>query len=307
MVLYNSHRQTTPLLKNVENRKKYIFLEMSQIWRYIPIRSKKKAKYRVIYLMLSFLAPKYIIDINWITTQHGLYKIWTNKHKRSKFIVIQHGSYVGGVVTDKAHRYTKCDAFLTWGPYFTDLFKKMNAGKQVDIKSFGNPVYNEIERSEFSYPMKKKGNILLAPSGIKGERLRALYALKEKLVELDFKIYLKEHNFQSRKFQKIYDIERVEGSASEVLSTQAYDVVVTDHSSLMLDAIFYKNPVFYFSAPGNLDEYEKNKFVDYLGNVFEVYQEFQCKSDVYKLIDVNRQEEMFSDLVSIRSNRLCIN
>ena len=111
LVLYNRHRQTIPIIQNAANRKEFFFVEMSKIWGMIPLRSTQKAKFKVMYWILSLLNPTYIIDINWITSYQTLFLIWARKHKDSTFVVFQHGSYIGGIVTDKAHRFTKCDVF----------------------------------------------------------------------------------------------------------------------------------------------------------------------------------------------------
>ncbi len=143
VVLYVLHRQTLPIINNPINKQKFVFINVMYLWRIFPLPGKYKLKFKIMYLILNIISPKYIIDINWVSKWESLYKVWTKKHQKSKFIVIQHGGYVGGIIKDNAHKYTKCDVFLTWSEYFTNLFKEYNKGKKTEIVTFGNTVYNK--------------------------------------------------------------------------------------------------------------------------------------------------------------------
>lgn len=306
IILYTEHRQTLPLLQNKENRSGFFFINMSPLWKLIPFRSYDKRKYRIMYLVLSIIHPKYIIDINWISPYNSLYKLWTKNNNNSKFVVIQHGSYVGGVVTDVAHRYTKCDIFLTWGEYFTKLFSHYNSGKKVEIINYGNTIYNGFNRDDFHYRETSKiQRILIAPSGVKDERLDAIYTLYKKLKELDFEVSIKLHNFQERRFGKIEGIPTDSRNPFAILKDQEYDLIVTDHSSLMLDAIFFKNKVLFFSKESSLmPAYTNNQYLKYLDNQIDNLLNVTTKEEVFSFLSIDKQERLLSSLVFVRSNSL---
>lgn len=296
IVLYNKHRQSIPIVNNKRNRKKYIFLNFNRILSKIPIKSEYKLKYKVAYIILNFISPKYIMDINWISRMSCLYKLWTKNHLKSKYIVIQHGSYVGGVVTDIPHRYTNCDVFLVWGNYFKILFENYNKGKKIDILNFGNPVYNEFNRDDFHYKdeHQSKIKVLLAPSAIEGEPLEQLYKLYDKLVELGFDVKIKEHSMQN-KFAQITRLPKELCSPLKLLKDQHYDIIVSDHSSIILDAIFFKNPVVSFS-------YQETKFLEYLDNAFDQVDSIVNKENFLKYFNKKQQELLFSYMVNSKNN-----
>src|SRR5688500_6708095 len=112
IVLINRHRQTVPLLNSEWNRKNFVFIESIYFWRIIPFSSKSKAKYSIMFMILNLVSPRFIIDVNWISKWHSLYFLWCRRHSPSKFIVVQHGLYSAGIVTDAAHRYSKCQVML---------------------------------------------------------------------------------------------------------------------------------------------------------------------------------------------------
>ena len=116
LIMYDRHRNTAPLADDADNKKYFVFWSLGNFWKCIPLKNKHKLKHRIMYVILSLLNPKYILSMNWISKRESLYKVWTAKNPKSKFVVVQHGGYVGGFVTDIPHRYTKCDDFLTWGP-----------------------------------------------------------------------------------------------------------------------------------------------------------------------------------------------
>jgi hypothetical protein len=98
-----------PIAMNLVNRKVFYFIDISLFWKYIPFRTSDKRKHKIMYVILNLIQPKYILSMNWLTKRESLYKVWTKNHPESAFIVVQHGSYVGGVVTDIPHKFTKCD------------------------------------------------------------------------------------------------------------------------------------------------------------------------------------------------------
>ena len=240
LVLYNKHRQTFPIIHNEYNRKEYIFISDYWMWRYVPFRSSSKWKYRIIYLILSFLSPHLILDINWINLKGGFYHLWAKKNRPSKFVVLQHGSYAGGIVTDIAHRYTHCDEFLTWGDYFTDYFEKANCHKSIKIKTFGNPVYNEVNRTDLNYPnLDDIKKVLIAPSAVPADRKREYISLLNNLAKTNLELWFKPHNMQE-KTGGVFDLpEAVQLYEGDNLWAH-FDFLITDISSLLLDACYFK-------------------------------------------------------------------
>jgi hypothetical protein len=306
LVLYNKHRQTIPIIQDAVNRKKFFFVEMSKIWGMIPFRSTQKVKFKVMYWILSLINPKYIIDINWITSYHTLFLVWTRKHKGSSFVVFQHGSYRGGIVKRSDHRYTKCDIFFTWGDYFTKLFQSYNAGKRVRIASFGNPVFNQFDRSHYRYSEEKIQKILLVPSVIKEDRLKALASFSRHLETKGYVIVLKEHNLQNKYGEEIAHFAKEGGNIVDLLSEHRYDLIITDHSSVLLDAIFFRNRVLIFSAPESTYAFSESIFSDYLGNLHDEYdlEQEQLNVDISDKVNLSRQEELLHSMIYLSDNNL---
>ena len=261
IVLFDKHRHTMPIAMNLVNRKVFYFIDISLFWKYIPFRTSDKRKHKIMYVILNLIQPKYILSMNWLTKRESLYKVWTKKHTNSKFIVIQHGAYVGGVVVDSDidHRYTKCDVFLTWGEYFVEQFKSYNSRKKVSIVKFGNPFFNDYNRADYKYNEVKSNKILLLPTALDKENLEIFNTLINKLRELQLHVTIKTHAKQgnneknsdgSPKFPKIDKIICLTGPLYPLLQNNDYDFIISDHSTSLLDAIFFKNKVIYFD-PNN--------------------------------------------------------
>lgn len=263
------------------------------------------------YMILNAIGPKYILSMNWISRRESLYKVWTSKHPHSKFIVVQHGAYVGGYVTDISHRYTKCDIFLTWGPYFSEMFAKYNQGKSVRIVSFGNPVYNDLNRDFFSYRECGTFRILLIPTALDWEALPPFAALIKKLQQIGFEVLVKEHAFQGvikdesgkLKYPLLEDVNKLTGQLYSILQNNNFDFVISDHSSALLDAIFFKNKVIYFDPNSNKTGYTTN-YANYLPNLY-LQTIDQLNSDLlYGLINIQNQENLLLNMISFSENIL---
>jgi len=306
IVVCNLHRQTLPVVNNRENRKDYIFMDVLYLWRIFPISGKYKLKFKVMYFVLNLVNPKYIIDINWTSKWNSLYKVWTKKHQKSKFIVFQHGSYRGGVVTDRIHRYTKCDIFFTWSDYFTDLFKKYNCDKRTEIITFGNPIYNRNERDEYKYQNKSHGKILFIPTAILEHRLKDYLDMSDKLKKIGFSVEIKEHNYQGRRIQrsggdlyfpKIEDIVKVDGDLEIILKNNEFDLIISDNSTALLDAIYFKNKVLYFAPDYFRKEYVSNQYSKFLKNIFYNFQNFKKMEDLYNCVSLEAQEKLLNNMI----------
>lgn len=304
IILFSNHRQIEPLRRNRYNRKRYLFLSYKKIFNLIPFRSSSKVKYRIIYFILTCINPKYILGINWIGRESRIFKLWTRKNSGSKSIVIQHGAYVGGIVTDKPHRFAICDVFFVWGHYFLEVFQGYNSHKKVEILNFGNPIYNEYNRDEFEYSNLRLNRILIAPSGIKNQRLQNLYQLIDKLEFLGFEVYIKEHKFQTSRFEKIEFDKVVLNNTYDLLEKQSYDIIIADHGTMFLDAVFFKNRVVYFSSPGELPENYDNFYTKNVKNLYNYLDDINTKEGLYDFVDLSSQEDLFSSMIFLGTNEI---
>jgi hypothetical protein len=304
IILYNRHRQTIPIVVNPGNRSAYYFFETQFLWKMIPFSGKNQWKYRIMNQVLNFIGPKFILDINWIGKSHSLYYLWCKRHPESKFVVVQHGVYAGGIVTDIPHRFTKCQVFLCWSEYFIEVFRNFNRSKKVILANFGNTIYNKTDRTKFEYPATTGNRILLVPSAIGGERLRQLIAFKDKLVALGFSVDLKEHNFQTRIYEEIKGIHKIGGDIYEILSQKEYDIVISDHSSSLLDAVFFKNNTLFFSPEGEIIECSRNLYNDYLVNVALDFEKLSSREELFALVNTGALEKLFDYMVNAGNNEL---
>lgn len=310
-ILYDKHRQTKPLTTNQLNKKKYWFINIGLIWNFIPFKTSDKRKHRVMYFILSCIKPKYIISMNWLSQRESLYKVWTDKHSKSKFIVVQHGSYVGGVVTDIPHKYTKCDVFLTWGPYFTTEFSTLNSLKKVKIINFGNTIYNTYQRENTSYKAIQHNQILLVPTALDFKNTIHFSTLIKKLEELQFKVVIKEHGKQGTerdkngvfKYPSLEGITKITGDLYSILENNDFDFVISDHSSSLLDAVFFKNKVLYFDPNNELKGYKTN-YSNYLTNLYDTDLGAATKNTFYELISIDNQEALLNNMIYKGTNSI---
>jgi hypothetical protein len=305
IILFNPHRNSSPLL-NADNKKKYVFIDPNWIWKitFIFGRNSKLRDIAFVWI-LNIINPIYIIDINWITHLQTIYYVWC-KNNGKKFIVIQHGTYVAGVVTDAAHKFTKCQEFWVWSHYFKNLFEENNKGKKVNFKIIGNPVYNQFDRNKMQYKSGIGMNILIAPSLVKDTRYEAYENLINKLSSLGFEITVKPHLFQnilSKNFNWEYQIS---GNFYDILNSQKYDIILTDVSSAMNDIVFFKNKVIYFSPAGLENYYTENIYSIYLENLASSFETITQKEEIFKLVNINNQERLLTNLI-IQGNNIISN
>jgi len=312
IVLYDKHRHTLPLVTNEINKRKFYFFDIAVIWKYIPFKTSDKRKHRVMYFFLNLIKPKYILSMNWQTKRESLYMVWTTKHPKSKFIVIQHGSYVGGFVTDIPHRYTKCDVFLTWGAYFVDQFLKYNNRKKVQMVRFGNPIYNNFNREDFTYKNINSNKVLLLPTALDDQNLKQLYILIEKLNQFNFKVVVKTHAFQGNdkfikdgtfKFPKIEGVNQIKSDLYTILKNNDYDFIISDHSSSLLDAVFFKNKVLYFDPNNKIKGYT-TYYSHFLPNLFEEDFTSLSKDRLYEFLSREKQEVLFESMIFKGTNTI---
>ncbi|MEZ7506107.1 MULTISPECIES: hypothetical protein [unclassified Flavobacterium] len=249
--------------------------------------------------------------MNWLTKRESLYKIWTANNSKSKFMVIQHGVYCGGAVTDVPHKYTKCDVFCTWGPYFTTLFSEFNSLKKVKIFNFGNTIYNTYNRHNYSYKCTSTNKILILPTALDAKNIIYINVLIKKLQELKYEVFVKEHGKQgvekdrngTLKYPNIEGVSKITGELYPILQSNDYDFIIADHSSSLLDAIFFKNKVLYCD-PNNKSNGYTTQYSNYLSNVFLDNYSFKCKNYFEDLLDITNQEALLAEMITTGNNEL---
>jgi hypothetical protein len=250
---------------------------------------------------LTVINPAFIIDINWITRLHTLYFVWCKKNHK-KFAVIQHGTYVAGLITDIPHRIVKCQVFLVWSSYWKQLFEKYNPGKNFMCTVFGNPVFNSMDRTQFAYADNVGNRVLFAPSLMEGSRYDQGQLLIDKLIELGFTVTLKEHVYQSIR-SKSFDCENTAaGNLISSLSDHKYDFIITDVSSSMSEILFTKNRAIFFSPPGFFDFYTKNVYSQYFNNLALQLDSLKNRQDLFDYFDMDAQESLLALFVEKGDN-----
>jgi len=304
VILYNPHRNSVPLA-NAINKKRYVFVNYNPIWKLTRLMGRgNKIRYKAMSLLLTVIKPRYIIDINWISKLQFLFLVWCRNHRPSEFIVVQHGLYKGGIITDNAHKYAKCDVILCWGEQSEREFLKYNKGKNIRIIKFGNTFYNNYNRELFKFPESAGDRVLIAPTVLWNERKVALENLTRKLSSLGFSVFLKEHQAQSKLSTPIDYPVKVSGNFYEMLRNHEYDIVICDTSTSLVDSLFLKNPTLYFSPPGDFIEFTKNVYTGYLKNLHDHIDEMDDKANLYKFVDLTNQENLFNFIHTKGNNSL---
>jgi hypothetical protein len=205
---------------------------------------------------------------------------------------MQHGAYVGGIVADNNHKYMRCDKFLVWGEYFKKLFKSYNKQRHNDILVFGNPIYNSISRTRFKYP-SNIDQILIALSYMDDEKLASYARVFKQLCRKHTKIFIKYHNQQIRKFEHESNKE-IKGNFASIVNQ--FDLIIVDHSTVLLDAIFFKKNVIFINFDRRetvYDQFLKNHFNTLEGDSFSLKA----------LVDQKAQEELFHYMISMKNNK----
>jgi len=306
LVFFAPHRNSNALLNDV-NRQQYIFMNPLYLWKSTAVAGRNsKRRYRLMAMLLTMFGPAYIVDINWITKLHTLYFVWCKKHAPAKFIVVQHGAYVGGNITDKPHRIAKCQVMLVWSEYFKNLMLQYNAGKKISFPVFGNPPFNQYNRQQFAYRVastQKKILVVIAP--FKTQRMSVLLPFMNTLVANGCQVFLKEHAMQKTMSRPIEGFDKVHGNLYDLLQKEKYDIVITDVSSSMADIIFFKNKAIFFSPEGDDPIYsEPNLYSRYLKNAAEYVSSLTSFEALYSFVNIDAQEKLLQQLVQPGDNRL---
>lgn len=304
IVLYSKHRQTSPLVNSI-TKSKFIFVDYLLFWKFTYIFGRNSTlRYRMMGMIISLISPKYILDINWITKMHTLFYVWCRKSKSSKFVVVQHGIYAAGIITDLPHRYTKCDIMLCWSEYFKEILSGYNKGKKVNFYVIGNTVYNEYDRNKFQYKETPGHKILIVISPMGGERLKALIEFKDNLEKMGFDVSLKPHPLQEVYESPIEGFKKVGGTLYSILSSDDYDIIMCDTSTSLLDAIFFKKYVMFFSPDNTTIHYTENIYSSHLKNFAKIYKTIGTAQELKDNLSIDSQEGLLNQLVSPGNNYL---
>ena len=249
-----------------------------------------------------------IITGNWISRYEAFYSIYTAKHPKCKFITVQHGAYVGGNITLSSHKYCRSDIFLTWGSNFSEKFKTLNSLKNIEVIDFGNPLYNAKNRDKYKYQKNKVKRVLIANSGVTKVGSENLLKLIRKLSRLNIEVHLKMHPHQEKKFGRIdlSDVKVIRAKQdSRILESNLYDVVISDHSTFLLDAIFYKKKVIYFPQFDRGKDFHKNLYSDFLDplelDFFHAKNGMNC---IYDLVSIEAQEALLAKAITLQKGNI---
>lgn len=291
IIIYENHRNVAPLLNNF-NKHKFIFISANPIWKILTVLGNRKLRDKAVLLVLKVVNPVAILSMNWISNRQHVYFLFA-KQKKREFIVVQHGSYVGGIIKDEAHKFAKCTTMLCWSKFFTDTFTLLNPNTITKFINYGNPVYNMYNRATFTYNEAPIKNILCLPTYMKEEYvLKRFKKLYDKLLSLGYNVVVGEHSFQKR-LNPLSNVNVSNTRSLELLKKNEFDLVISDHSSALLDAIFFKNKVLYFNA--HLENTE-NKYSEYLLNINTLKIEEITQDILLNTINIKDQELLFSEL-----------
>jgi hypothetical protein len=292
IILYEAHRNVIDII--AANKKNYrfvnlkYFVKVSKIAGLVFFKKKDKTFSCILYFLLKLFQPKYIIACNWITPSQKIYYEYAKKNT-CQFLVVQHGSYIGGIVTIKNHKYLKCNKFLVWGEYFRNQFIEYNKNRKEDIVVFGNPIYNKIDRNKFKYPVNNK-NILFALSYYHQDIMSIYMVFLEKYQN----VFIKFHNKQYHQYKRVTE-NVISGSFEE--NIMYFDLVIVEHSTALLDAVFFKKNVIFINRDN-----KETIYAQFLKNHFNTLKSGAFSLD--ELIDQPAQEKLFQYIITLKDNNL---
>lgn len=263
ILLYTKHRQTIPIIE--ENRRDFLIINFDVLWKYLRFLGKtntSKLRANVYFLILKILKPEIILDINWIGRVAMIHHIYSRKNK-VKLVAVQHGFYTGGYISNRFpegrwHKMARCTHFWIWSEYISGEVLRNNSTFIVN----GNPLYNKLIRMKRPFrKIEKVESILILPTSFEkkdGEKLKKLVHLTSQLSNCGFEVAIKFH-LQNEIFPILNNIRILENiDLYEVLYKQKFDLIIADHSTTLLDAMFFNNLVCFcnfHNSPNTL--YEK--------------------------------------------------
>jgi hypothetical protein len=248
ILLYTKHRQTVPILQ--ENENDFILIDFDRIWKYLRIFGKtntSKLRVKAYYLILKILKPAIILDINWIGRVAIIHHVYSKKNT-VKLIAVQHGFYTGGYISTRFpegrwHKMARSTHFWIWSEYIRAEVIENHANFIVK----GNPLYNSY--SSFVRPyreIEKVQSILILPTAFEKNETHKLFKLNnliQKLVAAGYQTYVKLHPMN----EICPDLSNVtvlnDVNLYTILYRQEFDLIIADHSTTFLDALFFNNYV----------------------------------------------------------------
>ena len=133
----------------------------------------------------------------------------------------------------------------------------------------------------------------------------------KKLRELKFEVVLKEHGKQGTekddkgffKYPSIEGVTKISGDLYSILEYNDFDFIISDYSSSLLDAIFFKNKVLYFDPNNKVNGYQTN-YSKYLINLNDEDFSNLSRTRLYELLSVENQEALFNDMIYLGNNQI---
>ncbi len=306
IALYSNHRQTEPILSDQFNRENYWFINFNYIWK--PLRilgSTNRSKLRVyVYLkLLRIVNPRIIIDINWIGRLQIIHDLYARRHPKStKFMVIQHGNYSAGRIESTVHRTVRCSVFWIWGDYYLNQLE-LN-GRQFYVG--GNPVYNKYHKMQQGISKRRdtsSKSVLFLNSYIDDDVINKIEMAAEHFKKLGFEVFWKPHNLYSGRLN-LSHVNILTGiNLYEAFYNGRFKYIITDESTTLLDAVFFKNNVLFMKSG-------KFKSVNLYNSYLKEFKVEELKQNVPldQLIDQENQLKMFESAISLKDhNKIFLN
>ena len=224
--------------------------------------------------------PKAYISISSSFGEEAIFMQLFHKYKKPTFHT-QHGLYAG----DNKFSSTTCgleslitDYILTWGEKSSEFFKKFTDSRKILL--VGNPEHKKlINKSKKFEP--KKGTVFLTGDEEKKsnfELIKIVNKLSKKYPEIKF--YFKLHpttkniTFYKKKIQ-IKNSDIIVGKIIPKSLLDQSDFVITQFSSVYLEALKYQIPIFRYKVKFENVANENNWFFGEGGNTFENSEDLQ--------------------------------
>ena len=304
ILLYTKHRQTIPILQ--ENKKDFILIDFDQLWKWLRIFGKtrtSKLRVKFYYFILKVLKPEIILDINWIGRVAMIHHIYSKKHK-VKLIAVQHGFYTGGHISNRFpegrwHKMARCTHFWIWSDYIKREVLENHANFIVN----GNPLYNKLIQLKQPYrKIEKVETILILPTNFEkneGKKVVKLTHLVDILVNSGFNVFIKFHHLNEiyPKMDQVTVLDNID--LYTILFKQEFDLIIADHSTTLLDAMFFNNLVSFC----NFQESPNTLYEKFLG---ELNME-SIEDEMLKVISPNRIEQQSNFLNYLGLNNVYSN
>ncbi len=215
---------------------------------------------------------------------HHLY----SKRYNVKLVAVQHGFYTGGHISNRFpegrwHKMARCTHFWIW----SDCIKGEVVENRANFMVNGNPWYNKFFDSRQPYrKIERVETILILPTNFEkteGKKVEKLVHLVRILTTSGFKVSIKFHHLNEifPQMEHVNILENID--LYSVLLKQEFDLVIADHSTTLLDALFFNN----FVSFCNFHQSSNTLYEKFLG---ELNVEF-IEDEMIKIISSKRIEQ----------------